>query len=125
MDEEPYIALPPEDATIDSLWAEILALKEEIRKLKKVKRGVRPKVEDAVKILVTDPKLNLLPIAVVADLICQVFKLYGMKCNCSENSVRWYISQKGLEWDIVRRQLPPTNIAEAINATSRSSEESS
>lgn len=101
---------PPEGATIESLWAENQALQLELRKLKKLKRGVKPKVENAVKLLVEDQRLAQIPIPMLAELIREVFKSQGIPSKCSESSVRWYLSQFSLEWDIVRRQLPPVRI---------------
>lgn len=104
---------PPEDATVDSLWSEIVALRKEITALRKTKRGVKPKVEDAVKLLVEDQRLAQIPIPMLAELIREVFKSYSINCKCSESSVRWYLSQFSLEWDIVRRQLPPVRLPDA------------
>lgn len=101
---------PPEDATIQSLWEENQALQKELAQLKKLKRGVKPKVGDAVKLLVENQDLAQIPIPMIAELIREVFKSYGIPCKCSESSVRWYLSQFSLEWDIVRRQLPPVRI---------------
>lgn len=97
--------LPP-DATLESLWAVIVAQQEELTKLKGKKRGGHPKIEDAVKLLITNPMLAQIPIPMVANIIRDVFNLYGVKSACSEGSVRWYISQKSLIWDVVNRQLP-------------------
>lgn len=105
-DLEPEAKMP-EDATIESLWEEVVALRRELNQLKRVKRGVKPKVENAVKILITDPELAQLPIPIIAELIREVFKGFGIPCDCSESSVRWYMSQRSLEWNIVRRQMPP------------------
>lgn len=101
---------PPKGATLESLWKEIIALRKEITQLKKTKRGVKPKVEDAVKLIIEDPRLAQIPIPMIAELIREVFKSYGIASKCSESSVRWYLSQFSLEWDIIRRQLPPIRI---------------
>lgn len=108
--EEPASAGPPAEATVESLWAENQALQKELAQLKKLKRGVKPKVEDAVKLLVEDQRLAQIPIPMLAELIREVFKSYGIPSKCSESSVRWYLSQFSLEWDIIRRQLPPVRI---------------
>lgn len=100
------LILPP-DATLESLWAEILVLRREVQSLQKKKRELKPKVEDAVRRLIEDPKLAQIPIPMMAELIREVFISYGLPCNCSSRSLRWYLSQYSLEWDIVRRQLPP------------------
>lgn len=108
--DEPPSNGPPEGATVESLWEEVQALQKELTQLKKLKRGVKPKVEDAVKLLVEDPRLAQIPIPMLAELIREVFKSYGIPSKCSESSVRWYLSQFSLEWDIIRRQLPPVRI---------------
>jgi len=108
--EEPSPPGPPAEATVESLWEELQVLQAELFKLKKLKRGVKPKVEHAVKLLVEDPKLAQIPIPMIAELIREVFKSYGIPSKCSEPSVRWYLSQFSLEWDIVRRQLPPVRV---------------
>jgi hypothetical protein len=107
---EPGPLGPPEDATVESLWAEVVALQKEIHQLKKSKRGVKPKVEDAVKLLVENKDLAQIPIPMIAELIREVWKSYGIPSKCSESSVRWYLSQYSLDWDIVRRQLPPVRL---------------
>jgi len=101
---------PPDDATLESLWEEVLSLKKELHQLRKMKRGVKPKVENAVKLLVENQELAQIPIPMIAELIREVFKSYGLKATTSESSVRWYLSQFSLEWEIVRRQLPPVKV---------------
>jgi hypothetical protein len=96
----------PGDATLDGLWTEVKSLRRELNALKRAKRGVRPKVEDAVKLLLEDPKLAELSIPLIAEIIREVFISYKVPSSCSESSVRWYQSQRGLEWNIVRRKLP-------------------
>lgn len=103
----------PEDATVESLWAQItemheqlVALQEEVHALKKLKRGVKPKVENAVKLILEDPELVEVPIDMVAEIICKVFTTYNIECKCSAKSVRWYMSQRNLEWNIQKRRLP-------------------
>ncbi len=109
-EQEP--AGPPTDATVESLWNEVMELRKELRILKRTKRGVKPKVETAVKLLVEDERLAQLPIPMIAELVREVFKSYGIKCNTSESAVRWYLSQNSLEWDIIRRKLPPVKVHE-------------
>ena len=108
--QEPEVNAPPEDATVESLWAEILELRKELKAIKKLKRGVKPKVGDAVKLLVEDPRLAQIPIPIIAEIIREVFKSFGIQSKCSESSVRWYLSQFSLEWDIVKRQMPPIRV---------------
>jgi len=108
--DEPASPGPPAEATVESLWEEVLALQKELAQLKKLKRGVKPKIEDAVKLMVEDQRLAQIPIPMIAELIREVWKSYGIPSKCSESSVRWYLSQFSLEWDIVRRQLPPVRV---------------
>lgn len=105
-DTEP-IPPPPPDATVESLWAQI-------HELKFPKRKNRLGVEDAVKILLEDPDLPEIPIPMVAEIIREVFQAYGQKCRCSESSVRWYQSQRGLEWNIIRRRLPRIEVKDVL-----------
>ena len=105
---------PPSDATVESLWAEVESLRKELHQLKKTKRGVKPKIEDAVKLLVENKALAQIPIPMLAELIREVWKSYGIASKCSESSVRWYLSQFSLDWDIVRRQLPPVRLPDDI-----------
>lgn len=101
---------PPEDATLESLWEEIVRLRKELDALKKIKRGVRPKVEGAVKLLLEDDRLAEISVPLIADIIRKVFNRFDTKCECSESSVRWYMSQRNLQWNIVRRRLPKPQI---------------
>jgi hypothetical protein len=107
---EPGPIGPPEDATVESLWIELETARKEIMQLKKTKRGVKPKIESAVKLLVENQELAQIPIPMIAELIREVWKSYGIASSCSESSVRWYLSQFSLDWDIVRRQLPPVRL---------------
>ncbi len=84
----------PEDATIESLWKELCRANRKSKKPKKV---------DAVKILLEDSRLTGLSIPLLADIIKKVFNRNGVTCDTSESSIRWYISQKTLEWDIKPR----------------------
>lgn len=88
---------PPPGATLESLWAEILQLKKLIRK---------PKVQTAIKLLLEDEELAGLPIPLIGNIVKAGFEKRGFTCNCSESSIRWYISQKTMEWNIVRRSDP-------------------
>lgn len=87
---------PPPDATIESLWAQLHAS----RKIH------RPTIEEAVRLLLEDDDLAEIPIPIIAEIIREVFLAYGVPCRCSESSVRWYQSQRNMEWDIVRRRSP-------------------
>ena len=108
--EPEFIKDPPEDATVEGLWLEILELRKELHKLKRVKRGVKPKTEDAAKLLLCNQALSQIPIPMIAEIIRGVFKSYGLKSACSESSIRWYQSQYGLDWPIVKRTMPPVKI---------------
>lgn len=96
-DAEP-LGQPPPDATIESLWRELQLLKK-----KKIRH---PGVEECVKAILEAPELAEIPVAMVAEIVREVFAAYGIKCKCSESSVRWYQSQRGLEWKIIKRRLP-------------------
>lgn len=93
----------PEGMTIEKLWVLYL----DATRKKKVRQ---PGVEEAVKLLLEDPNLGEIPIPMIAEIIREVFSAYGLKCKCSESSVRWYQSQRGLEWSIVRRRLPRVEV---------------
>lgn len=86
---------PPEDATIESLWKEVLLLRGQFRKPKKV---------DAIKLILEDPELCDLSHALIADIIRSTFASFGQPAETTESSIRWYISQKTLEWNIVPRR---------------------
>lgn len=102
--------LPPEDATPEQLWEEVRRLRKELDALKRIKRGVKPKVEEAVKRILEDERLSELSVPLIADIIRKVFNRFDTKCECSESSVRWYMSQRNLTWNIVRRRLPKPSI---------------
>lgn len=107
----PYSQMdPPENATIADLWEEVISLRKELDALKRLKRGVKPKVEDAVKAILEDERLAEISIPLIADIVRKVFHKYEVKCDCSERSVRWYMSQRNLTWNIVRRKLPKPQI---------------
>lgn len=98
--------LPPEDATPEQLWEEVRRLRKELDALKRIKRGVKPKVEEAVKRILEDERLSELSVPLIADIIRKVFNRFEQKCDCSESSVRWYMSQRNLQWNIIKRRLP-------------------
>ena len=102
-DTEPAPPLPPE-LTIEALWV----LYQDAINSKKKKQS--PGVEEAVKLLLEDPELPEIPIPMIAEIIREVFSAYGLKCKCSESSVRWYQSQRNLEWAIVRRRMPKVEV---------------
>jgi hypothetical protein len=85
----------PKDATVESLWEELQRLKGKIKKPKKVA---------AVKLLLEDERLTGLSIPLLADIIKKVFHRHGVACDTSDSSIRWYISQKTLDWDIKARE---------------------
>lgn len=84
----------PEGATIESLWAEICRMKGKIKKPKKV---------EAIRLLLEDERLSGLNPALIADIVQRVFKRHGLNCKTTEASIRWYISQKTIEWSIKPR----------------------
>jgi hypothetical protein len=87
----------PTDLTMEALWVMYCDTQR--------KRVVRPpKIETAVKRLLEDPNLDEVPIHMLAEIIREVYAAYGIVCKCSESSLRWYQSQRNLEWNIVRRK---------------------
>jgi hypothetical protein len=84
----------PEDATLESLWAQLHA--NQIK--------MKPGVEASVKLLLENVDLASIPIGLLAEIIREVFTQHGFSCKCSESSVRWYQSQRCLVWNIVRRK---------------------
>jgi hypothetical protein len=93
--------LIPEGVTLQQVWEELQRLKGKVKKPKKV---------DAIKLLLEDDTLTGLPIPLLADIIKRVFLRHGVPCDTSDSSIRWYISQKTLEWDIKQRDKKGTNI---------------
>lgn len=85
---------PPEGATLESLWAEILILKKLVKK---------PGVEKVAKLLLEDEALAPLSIELLSQIIKAGYAKRGFTCNCSASSLRWYISQRTLNWNIVKR----------------------
>ena len=51
-------------------------------------------------------ELGELPFSVIAEIIRGVFHKFGLPCEVTPGSISWYQSQRGLEWNIVRRRLP-------------------
>jgi hypothetical protein len=98
---------PPPDATIEMLWDRILELEG-------LRRRDRPGVEQAAKLIMEDPSLDEIPISMIAEIIREVFGAYGLKCKCSESSIRWYQSQRNLEWNIVRRKNPKLEVLKNV-----------
>ena len=94
----------PEGMTLEQLWVLYL----DVTRPKKKRSS--PGVEDAVKLILEDQELAEIPIPMIAEIVREVFKAYGVKCRCSESSVRWYQSQRNLEWNIVRRALPRVEV---------------
>ena len=84
----------PKEATVNSLWAEICRMKGRVKKPKKV---------EAIRLLLEDERLAGLNTALIADIIKRVFHRHGLNCNTTDASIRWYISQKTLEWRIIPR----------------------
>lgn len=107
-DSEP-MPPPPEGATVESLWAMIQELTR--------KKAAKPGVEEAVKLLLEDTDLAEIPIPMIAEIIREVFSAYGLKCKCSESSVRWYQSQRNLEWSIVRRRIPKVEVRDVAESS--------
>ena len=91
----------PEGATVHSLWIELCKLKGKTKKPKKV---------TAIQLLLEDPRLVGLPIPLIADIIKKVFTRAGIACDTSDSSIRWYISQKTLEWKIQPRDKKSDHI---------------
>jgi hypothetical protein len=102
-DSEPAPPIP-EGMSIETLWV----LYQDAISTKKKKQN--PGVEEAVKLLLEDLELSEIPIPMIAEIVRETFAAYGLKCKCSESSVRWYQSQRNLEWAIVRRRLPKVEV---------------
>jgi len=93
-EEEPERIMPA-DATREQLWQRILELE---RKPKK-----KPRVADAVRLLVESKDLTHLNYAVLAKIIQEVFAVHGFTNRCSESSIRWYLSQCR-DWEPKKRR---------------------
>lgn len=100
--------------TFDELVQRILDMDAELHALKAKVRKARPKVtvEAAVRMILEDKETPNLNAALIADIIRTVFKRYGHDCKTSTGSVRWYITEKTQEWDIVPRKPPYEAITE-------------
>jgi len=85
----------PEGATLESLWNELCMIHGKIKKPKRV---------TAIKILLEHPQLGGLSTALVGDIIKTVYRLHGLDCDTNDNSIRWYISRKTIDWDIIPRE---------------------
>lgn len=96
----------PTDMTIEELW---VLYNDKISTTKHKSPGVEP----TVRLLLEDPDLAEIPIPDIAEIIKEVFRAYGIKCKCSESSVRWYQSQKGLDWKVIRR-IPPKKVTDVM-----------
>lgn len=93
----------PEDATLEMLWAEVCRLRKKIK---------HPRKSEAIKLILENPELTGLSIPLIADIVRQIFQRHGFSCDTSESSIRWYISQKTLEWNIQpRKKNLPEKIA--------------
>lgn len=108
-------------AIITQLHADKIKLEEELIAAKRLKRGVKPKVEDAVKLILESEELTEIPIPMIAEIIQKIFTAYKITCNCSEKSVRWYMSQRNLEWDIKKRRLPKLTQEVQVNEPNKPS----
>lgn len=95
----------PEGATIDSLWAEVCRLRKHTPKPRKV---------EAIRMILEDPRLVGLSIPLIADIIKKVFHHNGVSCDTSDSSIRWYISQKTLEWNIQPRDKNPIDVSKVL-----------
>lgn len=112
---EQTLDLEPKGETVEQLKEEVRELRRELAAFKRLKRGVKPRVEDAVRLLLEAPELAELSIPMIAEIIREVYASYKVPCGCSDSSVRWYQSQRGIEWNIVRRKLPATPKVEVDN----------
>lgn len=90
--DEPIPPLP-DDLTREDLW----------RMLQAKGRMVKPPIELAARILLEDPDLAELTPEQIAAIIREVYRMHGLDCRCSEASIRWYMSQKNIIWNIVKR----------------------
>lgn len=103
----------PEDLTLEELWEMYAKLKRELNNLKTPRRIGKPRVEDAVKLLLTDERFQDFSPALIASIVQKVFVYLGVEgCKCSARSVGWYISQKGKEWGILCRKKGVVDLSE-------------
>ncbi|RLG18743.1 hypothetical protein DRN75_00830 [Nanoarchaeota archaeon] len=85
----------PASATREQLWARILELERKPRK--------KPRVADAVRLLVEEKRLVHLNYQIISKIIREVFTANGFSTRCSESSIRWYLSQCH-DWDPKQRR---------------------
>ncbi len=97
--DEGMPAIPP-DATVDSLWAELCRLRGKVKKPKKV---------EAIRLLLEDDRYTALNVDLIAEIIQKVFRRHGVSCNTTGSCIRWYVSQKTLDWDIKARDKRVVN----------------
>jgi hypothetical protein len=110
------LPLIPEDMTLPKLWAMYCEA------TKGKKKRYSPGVEESVRLLLEDTRLAEIPIPMIAEIVREVFIAYGLKCSCSESSVRWYQSQRNLEWSIVRRRQPRVEVQGVVTVDSETPE---
>jgi hypothetical protein len=91
----------PEGTSLTVVWEELQRLKGKVKKPRKV---------EAIKMLLEDERLTGLPIPLLADIIKRVFHRHGVTCDTSDSSIRWYISQKTLDWEIKPRDKKEASI---------------
>lgn len=93
---------PPTGMTVGEAWS---LYREAMAELAKKKgRKPRPKVEDAVRILLTKQRYADFSNHLVADIVRRMFEKHGLECKCSGKSVGWYVSQMGVAWNVIPRQ---------------------
>ena len=90
--DEPIPPLP-DDLTREDLW----------RMLYAKGRMVKPPIEVAARILLEAPDLAEMSPEQIATTIREVYRMHGLDCRCSEASIRWYMSQKNILWNIIKR----------------------
>lgn len=61
----------------------------------KCKQAKPPKIEDACKLLQTSNRCQHLSVENLVLMVRQAFHTRGLRCECSENSFRFYPSQRG------------------------------
>ena len=90
--DEPIPPLPS-DLTREDLW----------RMLNSKGRILKPPVEMAARLILEDAAFAVLTPEQIAEIIRETYRMYGLHCNCSGASIRWYMSQKNLAWNIIKR----------------------
>lgn len=95
-------------SSTEDLITKLIALDEELRALKRKIRKARPKVtvEMAAKTILEDPETPHLNAALIAEIIRTTFHRYGHDCETSVGSIRWYITKKTQDWNIIPRRPP-------------------